>query len=143
MKPLLKPIEDLNSVDSTITGSRNGLSSLFIWNVINTKGIDGFKNDVDKTMKNAKYLLYELRKRNISSFKNSLSSTIIFERPNEEFVKRWQLACTGDIAHVVVMPSVDKGKLDLFLKEIDELKFEGNCLIKYMDTHCLCPKCNI
>ena len=143
MKPLLKPIEYLNSVDSTITGSRNGLSSLFIWNVINTKGIDGFKNDVDKTMKNAKYLLYELRKRNISSFKNSLSSTIIFERPNEEFVKRWQLACTGDIAHVVVMPSVDKGKLDLFLKEIDELKFEGKCLIKYMDTNCLCPKCNI
>ena len=47
MKPLLKPIEYLNSVDSTITGSRNGLSSLFIWNVINTKGIDGFKDDVE------------------------------------------------------------------------------------------------
>ena len=31
MTPLLKPIEYLNSVDSTITGSRNGLSSLFIW----------------------------------------------------------------------------------------------------------------
>ena len=142
MTPLLKPIEYLNSVDSTITGSRNGLSSLFIWNVINTKGIDGFKNDVDKTMKNAKYLLYELRKRNISSFKNSLSSTIFFERPNEEFIKRWQLACTGDIAHVVVMPSVNKEKLDLFLKEIDELKFEGRCLIKYMDIYCQCQKCN-
>ena len=34
MDKLLKPIEYLNSVDSTITGSRNGLSSLFIWNVI-------------------------------------------------------------------------------------------------------------
>jgi len=142
MKPLLKPIEYLNSVDSTITGSRNGLSSLFIWNVINTKGIEGFKNDVDKTMINARYLLSELRKRNISAFKNNLSSTVIFERPNEEFVKRWQLACTGDIAHVVVMPSVDKGKLDLFLKEIDELKLEGKCLIKYMDTYCKCKKCN-
>lgn len=141
MKPLLNPIEYLNSVDSTITGSRNGLSSLFIWNVIKTKGIKGLKNDVDKTMNNSKYLLSEMRKRNISAYKNELSSTIIFERPNEDFVKKWQLACTGDIAHVVVMPSVNKEKLDLFLKEIDELKFQGKCLIPYMDTYCQCMKC--
>lgn len=142
MKNLMQPIEYLNSVDSTITGSRNGLSSLFIWNVINTKGIEGFKEDVKKTMENAKYLLQELRKRKISSFKNSLSSTVVFERPNEEFVKRWQLACTGNIAHVVVMPSIDKGKLDLFLKEIDEIEFRGKCLIEYMGPICMCKKCN-
>lgn len=126
MTPLLKPIEYLNSVDSTITGSRNGLSSLFIWNVIKTKGHDGFREDVSKTMKNSKYLEKEMQKRGISSFRNSLSSTIIFERPNQEFVLKWQLACTGDIAHVVVMPPVDKIKIDLFLKEIDILVFEKN-----------------
>lgn len=142
MKPLLNPIEYLNSVDSTITGSRNGLSSLFIWNVINTKGIEGLKKDVDKTMNNSKYLLSEMRKRSISAYKNELSSTIIFERPNEDFVKRWQLACTGDIAHVVVMPSVNIEKLDLFLKEIDQLQFEGKCVSTYMDTNCQCSKCD-
>ena len=42
MRNLMQPIEYLNSVDSTITGSRNGLSSLFIWNVINTKGIEHY-----------------------------------------------------------------------------------------------------
>jgi len=103
--------------------------------------MDGFKKDVDKTMENAKYLVKELKKRNISTFKNSLSSTVIFERPNEEFVKRWQLACTGNIAHVVVMPSVNKEKLDLFLKEIDDLYFEDKCLMEYMDTNCQCKKC--
>ena len=141
MKKLLKPIEYLNSVDSTITGSRNGLSSLFIWNVLVTKGIDGFKKDVDTTMKNAKYLENELKKRCISAFRNSLSSTIIFERPPEDFVLKWQLACTGDIAHVVVMPSVSKDKLNLFLKEIDNLKFNKKCVKKYMDSHCFCNNC--
>ena len=143
MEKLLKPIEYLNSVDSTITGSRNGLSSLFIWNVIVTKGIDGFKKDVTKTMENAKYLEKELQKRNMSSFRNSLSSTIIFERPNEEFVQKWQLACTGDIAHVVVMPSVSKEKLDLFLKDIDNHIFEKKCLKKYMDRYCKCDTCKL
>ena len=33
---------------------------------------------------------------------NELSSTVVFERPREEaFVRKWQLACEGDIAHVV------------------------------------------
>ena len=141
MTPLLKPIEYLNSVDSTITGSRNGLSSLFIWNVIKTKGHDGFREDVSKTMKNSKYLEKEMQKRGISSFRNSLSSTIIFERPNQEFVLKWQLACTGDIAHVVVMPPVDKIKIDLFLKEIDILVFKKKCVKKYMNNYCQCQYC--
>ena len=63
----------------------------------------------------------ELQKRGISSFRNSLSSTIIFERPNEEFVLKWQLACTGNIAHVVVMPSVDKNKIDLSVLMLENL----------------------
>jgi len=141
MTPLLKPIEYLNSVDSTITGSRNGLSSLFIWNVIKTKGIEGFKNDVTSIMDKSEYLLSELRKLNISSYKNELSSTIIFERPKEEFVLKWQLACTGDIAHVVVMPSITFEKLDLFLKEIKYQKFSKKCVKKYMNAWCLCNNC--
>ena len=99
--------------------------------------------DVKKTIENAKYLEKELQKRGISSFRNSLSSTIIFERPPEDFVLKWQLACTGDIAHVVVMPSVDKGKLDLFLKDIDQIDFKKKCLRKYMDYYCQCSKCKL
>ena len=141
MTPLLKPIEYLNSVDSTITGSRNGLSSLFIWNVIETKGIEGFKKDVISIMDKSKYLLNELRKLNISSYKNELSSTIIFERPKEDFVLKWQLACTGDIAHVVVMPSITLEKLNLFIKEIKYQKFDEKCVKKYMNNWCLCNNC--
>ena len=141
MTPLLKPIEYLNSVDSTITGSRNGLSSLFIWNVIETKGIEGFKKDVISIMDKSEYLLNELRKLNISSYKNELSSTIIFERPKEDFVLKWQLACTGDIAHVVVMPSITLEKLNLFIKEIKYQKFDKKCVKKYMNNWCLCNNC--
>lgn len=37
---------------------------------------------------------------------------------DEEFVRRWQLACEGNIAHVVVMPNVTIDKLDVFLNEL-------------------------
>ncbi|KAB2629248.1 serine decarboxylase-like [Pyrus ussuriensis x Pyrus communis] len=62
-----------------------------------------------------------LRDAGISAMLNELSSTVVFERPkDEEFVRRWQLACQGNIAHVVVMPSVNIEKLDDFLSELVE-----------------------
>lgn len=38
-------------------------------------------------------------------------------RPLEElFVRKWQLACEGDIAHVVVMPNITILKLEEFVQ---------------------------
>ncbi len=48
---------------------------------------------------------------------NELSNTVVFERPQEEaFVRKWQLACEGPIAHVVVMPNVTITKLEEFVQ---------------------------
>ena len=37
---------------------------------------------------------------------------------DDALIKRWQLACETDIAHVVVMPNVTKEKIDKFLEEL-------------------------
>ena len=47
----------------------------------------------------------------------SYSTTVVFEKPAEPIVRKWQLACVGNIAHVVVMPSVDTAKLDEFFAD--------------------------
>ena len=50
---------------------------------------------------------------------NELSNTVVFERPKEEaFVRKWQLACQGDIAHVVVMPNVTLDKIEEFVTDL-------------------------
>lgn len=41
---------------------------------------------------------------------------------DDKFIKRWQLACEEDIAHVVVMPNVTKVKIDKFVEELVECK---------------------
>jgi hypothetical protein len=38
----------------------------------------------------------------------------VFEKPSAETVHTWQLACVTNIAHVVVMPSSSREKLDRF-----------------------------
>ncbi|MBA0566222.1 hypothetical protein Golob_011060, partial [Gossypium lobatum] len=112
-------VEYLASRDATIMGSRNGHAPIFLWYTLNRKGYNGFAKEVQKCLRNAHYLKDQLRAAGIGAMLNELSSTVVFERPrDEDFVRRWQLACEGNIAHVVVMPSVSIEKLDVFLNEL-------------------------
>eukprot|EP00536_Pseudo-nitzschia_multiseries_P007509 jgi/Psemu1/287169/fgenesh1_pg.177_\ len=112
-------IEYLNSVDTTIMGSRNGQSALYMWYSLRKKGLAGIQKDVEHCMETAKYLRDKLSLAGISCRLNDLSSTVVLERPvDDAFIKRWQLACEEDIAHVVVMPNVTRNKIDLFVDEL-------------------------
>jgi histidine decarboxylase len=112
-------IDYLNSVDTTIMGSRNGHAALHMWHSLRTKGLDGIKADVAGCLRTAAYLRDQLTKAGITCRLNDLSSTVVLERPaHEPFVKKWQLACEEDIAHVVVMPNVTCAKVDVFVGEL-------------------------
>lgn len=114
-------IDYLNSVDTTIMGSRNGQAALFMWYSLRKKGLHGIKQDVKQCMDVARYLRDRLLSENLRSCLNDLSTTVVLERPLEDaFVKKWQLACEEDIAHVVVMPNVTETKVDQFVHELLE-----------------------
>mmetsp|Transcript_20123 Transcript_20123/g.59751 ORF Transcript_20123/g.59751 Transcript_20123/m.59751 type:complete len:217 (-) Transcript_20123:442-1092(-) len=109
-------VEYLNSRDATIMGSRNGHAPIYLWYQLTRKGYDGMKADVERCMRNAHTLREMLTKAGIKASLNELSNTVVFERPAEEtFVRKWQLACEGSIAHVVVMPNVTIDKLEAFV----------------------------
>ncbi|KAJ1696281.1 hypothetical protein LUZ63_004793 [Rhynchospora breviuscula] len=141
-------VEYLASRDATIMGSRNGHAPIFLWYTLNRKGYRGFQKEVQKCLRNAHYLKDRLKEAGIGAMLNELSSTVVFERPkDEEFVRRWQLACEGNIAHVVVMPNVTIEKLDNFLSELVQMRSgwygeeQGKppCIAKDVGTdNCLC-----
>ncbi|KAL3504427.1 hypothetical protein ACH5RR_034268 [Cinchona calisaya] len=146
---LSRNVEYLASRDATIMGSRNGHAPIFLWYTLNRKGYKGFQKDVQKCLRNAHYLKGRLRQAGISAMLNELSSTVVFERPqDEEFVRRWQLACEGNMAHVVVMPNVTIEKLDDFLNELmegrslwyNDDKVQPPCLAADIGNgNCFCP----
>ncbi|CAI5480612.1 unnamed protein product [Closterium sp. Yama58-4] len=105
LSALSSDIEYLASRDATIMGSRNGHAPIFLWYTLNKKGYRGFRKDVQRCLRNALHLHARLRAAGFGAMLNTLSSTVVFERPEEEgFVRRWQLACQGKVAHAVVMP---------------------------------------
>ena len=114
-------VEYLNSRDATIMGSRNGHAPIYLWYTLTLKGYEGISKDVEKCLRNAHLLRKMLHEAGIETMLNELSSTVVFERPEEEeFIKKWQLACESDIAHVVVMPNISVPKLETFMAELIE-----------------------
>eukprot|EP01006_Ploeotia_vitrea_P050480 TRINITY_DN67468_c0_g1_i1.p2 TRINITY_DN67468_c0_g1~~TRINITY_DN67468_c0_g1_i1.p2 ORF type:complete len:466 (+),score=256.60 TRINITY_DN67468_c0_g1_i1:59-1456(+) len=146
IQKLEQSIEYLNSKDTTIMGSRNGQAPLFLWYTLRKKGCKGLSIIVQNCLRNARYLRDLLRKNKVSCMLNSMSSTVVFERPDEAFVKKWQLACVGNIAHVVVMPNVTPAKIDLFMKELVEARNKNRkediCVHKHIGHFCVCNKCS-
>lgn len=145
-------VEYLASRDATIMGSRNGHAPIFLWYTLNKKGYKGFQKEVQKCLRNAHYLKDRLREAGISAMLNEMSSTVVFERPrDEEFVRRWQLACERNMAHVIVMPNVTIDKLNDFLDELiqkravwyEDDKVKPPCLADDIGTeNCACSVCN-
>jgi histidine decarboxylase len=121
IEALSSDVEYLNSRDATIMGSRNGHAPIYMWYTFTRKGYEGLRKDVEKCLRNAHLLKDMLESAGVKTMLNELSSTVVFERPLDiHFVRKWQLACEGDIAHVVVMPNITVEKLEKFVKELIE-----------------------
>ncbi|OEL13100.1 Serine decarboxylase 3 [Dichanthelium oligosanthes] len=113
----------ISSKNTTISGSRNGHAPIYLWYILNSIGYNGICREVEICLKNAQHLKYSLEKIRVSVFLNTLSTAVVFERPKDEaFVRKWQLSCEGNIAHVVVMPHVTIEKLNKFFEEFALLR---------------------
>lgn len=126
---LANDVEYLNSRDATIMGSRNGHTPIYMWYTLCRKSVVDITNDVSYCLELARWFRDELCRHGIRNMLNDLSSTVVFERPKDEgLIKKWQLACQGQDAHVVVMPNITKCKLDAFLSELLAAQTAWSCL---------------
>ena len=112
----------VNTQDSTIAGSRSGFAALALWYVLETKGWAGLEEDARYCMAAASSLRDAMlvASPGCGATCSPFSTTVVFERPSEAIERRFQLATTGNIAHVVVTPSVTKDILTQFVNEYTE-----------------------
>merc|ERR1712086_765075 len=61
VKNVEQRIDYLNSVDTTIMGSRNGHAALHMWHALRVKGVEGIKGEVQHCMDTAIYLRDKLK----------------------------------------------------------------------------------
>ena len=109
---IARAIEYVGVLDTTLTGSRNALTPLFLWHAFQQKGLDGFRRMVGECLETAEYAVTCFNDSGIPAWRHRNSVTVVFPRPTAEVVRKWQLAPQGDIAHLIAMPHVTRGIID-------------------------------
>ncbi|MEH1831208.1 MAG: histidine decarboxylase [Nostoc sp.] len=111
-------IEYIGSTDTTILGSRNGHTPLILWYALQTRGYDGLAREAKTCIHNAQYLFQQLKIREYPCMLNNFSNTVVFQKPSQKLIKKWQLAIFENWAHIIVMQNIEREKIDTFINEL-------------------------
>lgn len=116
MRPATLPAY-IDSPDTTLCGSRNGLSALVLWSAIITVPPYMQAEIAATCMQLATYACEQLETVKTSHplfhvEKGPQSLVVLFSRPNDDIFNKFQLSGRGEFAHIVVMPHVTPSAID-------------------------------
>jgi histidine decarboxylase len=115
---IARSIDYIGSIDTTITGSRNGLGPLFLWYTIKKLGIEGLQKRAQHSLDIAAYAEKTLNDAGIKAWRNINSITVVFPEPCDDVREKWQLACENGYSHIICMPNVTTEHNDEVVAEI-------------------------
>ena len=108
----------IGGMDTTISGSRNGLTPLMLWYAVRALGNDGMRKRLQQSLDTAAYTEHQFQRAGIEAWRNPGALTVIFPKPASEICSKWQLATADGISHVVCMPHVTRQQVDELLQDI-------------------------
>jgi histidine decarboxylase len=118
--PFAGNAEYVNSLDTTLSGSRDGLSSLMLWLVTRQIGASGLTELALESLEAAYQLQVRLQKEGIPAYCHEHSCIVVFPKPSNFLQKGWHLATLGDFAHIVTVPGVTTEMTEQFIEELLE-----------------------
>ena len=114
---IARSVEYVGVMDTTLFGSRNAWTPLLLWYALERYGSDGFREVVTEMLAVAEYAVERFNDRGIPAWRNRNSVTVVFPKPPQPIIRKWQLAPYGDIAHLITMPHVTRKLVDELLDE--------------------------
>jgi len=108
----------IGSMDTTITGSRNGFTPLILWYAIRSLGAEGLKQRLLTSLAVAAYAERRFIDAGIAAWRNPSAMTVVIPQPAASICAKWQLATSDGLSHVICMPHITRQKIDELLADI-------------------------
>ncbi|WP_435264112.1 histidine decarboxylase [Tenacibaculum sp. nBUS_03] len=122
-------ISYVGTLDTTITGSRNGLTPLFLWSFIEKYGKEGLKRRVYESQELAAYTEQKLNALGVNAWRNKEALTVVFDKPSNKICEKYQLASEEAIAHIICVPGIKKERIDSLLFDLENNLKEKESLV--------------
>ena len=118
----------LNGNMRMINCSRDAVQPLKFWWLIQNVGYNQWAQQAALLLECTAYFKQQLDAIHYPAWVNPYSNTVFFRRPSTEIVRKYNLALGydehfgGELAHIVVMQHVTKEKIDLFIRDLQNLR---------------------
>lgn len=117
---IARSIAYIGCLDTTITGSRNGLTPVILWAALQRHGKAGLQRRVQECLGVAAYAEGELLRIGVSAWRNANALTVVFPSMPETIRQRWQLATARGLSHLIAVPGVTPATIDRFIADIEQ-----------------------
>jgi histidine decarboxylase len=117
VRRVARSVEYIGTNDATVSGSRNGLTPIFLWYLIKTLGREGFIDLIEGCQQVADYAIECFDAIGVRAWRHKNSITVVFPRKSDTVLKKWQIAIQRDEAHLIAMPHVSRRHIDQFVHE--------------------------
>ncbi|ASP39001.1 histidine decarboxylase [Bacterioplanes sanyensis] len=97
-------IEYIAAADKTLTGSRNGLTPLFLWKFIRSSTEQEKRQRIQRCLALAEKTVQVLNDHKLPAWRNLNSNIVVVPKPSEQIWRKHYLAVAGDVAHIIVAP---------------------------------------
>jgi histidine decarboxylase len=110
----------IGSVDTTISGSRNGFTPLLLWYAIRSLGSEGLRRRIENSLAVAAYAEERFKSVGVEAWRNPQALTVVFPQPPQAVCDKWQLATAGGFSHIICMPHVRREQIDQMIEDIEQ-----------------------
>jgi len=115
---IARNVEYIGSLDTTVLGSRNGLTPVYLWYQIQRLGEAGFRAQVQACLAMAEYAVQQFAAAGVKAWRHQHSITVVFPRPADAVARRWHLAVHEDIGHLITMQHVSRAMVDAIVADV-------------------------
>ncbi|KJY89499.1 histidine decarboxylase [Vibrio neptunius] len=113
-------IEYIAAPDKTLTGSRNGLTPLFLWKFIRSSSEQEKRERIQSCLELADDTVQVLNQHNIPAWRNANSTIVVFPKPSEAIWRKHHLAVANGMAHIIIAGQTvsNRSKLNQVLDDL-------------------------
>lgn len=117
---IARSIEYVGALDTTIAGSRSGITPLMLWFRLRSLGRAGIEEIVRQSLRLADHAIARLKAQGIDAWRHENSITVVFPRPPDTLMKKWIIAPKKGIGHIITLPHVTEAVIDEFAADFAE-----------------------
>ena len=111
-------VEYVGGIDTTITGSRNGLSPLMFWVALRKYDTAFMCREVQECMEVADYAIERFKELGMHAWRHPYSITVVFPKPPDAVIDKWSIAPHGEIAHIIASRHITRTIIDGFMADL-------------------------